>query len=187
MDWANGWLPARYCLRNNYRRPAAAAEGLVLLGTNAAPGAPVVIQKLGEQFRGQIATELLYQMGDAALPHLYAALASPDGATVTNIFATLQKFAGVPGPGRQTLAAALHHPSAGVRAGAVQAWAVARMNEADVVPDLLKLRHDPSPRVVQEVSNQLAWLGARAPPPIGPAASNALLTLRTNAPPPRPP
>jgi hypothetical protein len=177
----------RIHLRTDEERIITAGWGLVRLGTNAAPALPVLAGHLNDPHRFSFVTMIFNSVGEAALPHLTAAVSSRDPFTARNAVVAVQGFGYPFDQQRAVLAVALRHADAGVRAAAVAGWSHADWRTQDVVADLLKLAHDPSLRVVPEVSNQLVRLSGLPLEPRRTDASNALLTLRPNAPPPRAP
>jgi hypothetical protein len=181
----NGQPYLKIHLRTDEERINTAGWGLYLLGTNVAPALPVLAGHMNDPLRISFVTALFRNTGQSALPHLTAAASSRDPVTASNAVATTQGLGYPSYQTREVYAVALRHPDAGVRAKAVEGWSIADSRTHDVVADLLKLAHDPSLRVVPEVSNQLVRLSGHGPPDLRPAASNALLTLRTNAPAPR--
>jgi hypothetical protein len=180
--WAAQHPSIKFRLRDDHKLIYIAAYGFARLGSNALPAVTVVERYLDDPVRGQLADYILEFLAGECVPHLTATLLSTNSTEFTNAVARLQAFSHRPGLGRRVLAQALRHPNADVRVAAVKSWSIATGGTDDVVDDLMRLAYDPSARVIQEVSNQLARLSEHGFPPIRTAASNALLTLRTNKP-----
>jgi hypothetical protein len=180
--WADQVPSLNIHLRRDVDRIDDAATCLLLLGTNAALAVPVLLGYLDDPVRCSYAGMVIGSVGHSAVPHLTAAVSSTEILVASNALVASQKFGYASGQARAVCAVALRHPDPGLRAAAVKAWGIAEGLSEEVVPDLLKLAHDPSPRVVLEASNQLARLIEQSTERIGDAARAALLTLRTNAP-----
>ena len=185
--WAGKHPSIKFRLRDDWKLIFAAASGLMDLRTNAAPALPVVARYLEDPGRGFFALMIFHRAGDGAVPYIAAAMSSTNLVVVSNTLTDFLLTGAGSAAQREACAAALRHPHAGVRVSGVKSWSAAMGARENVVPDLVKMVNDPSPLVVQEVSNQLARLSVQARPEIRAAASNALLTLRPNAPPPRAP
>jgi hypothetical protein len=183
--WVNRQPYLNVHLRLDGERLYSAGQGLRLLGNNAAPAIPTIMRYLDDPDRNGLTIQILHGIGDASVDPLTSALSSTNSPRIGYALYALQMLAYSPGPGRDALAKALHHPSAEVREEAVQAWVWACRSNEVVVAELVKLANDPSPRVVWEVTHHLGNLSWSDSPRIAAAASNALLTLRTNASPPR--
>ncbi len=177
------WIKFRF--RNDYELIRVAGMGLLWLDSNAAPAVPVVARYLDDPLRALEVVFILSNTGEAAMPYLAAALSSTNITAARNAVSALRVSHLPTVTARETCAAALRHPDAGVRQRAVIAWSYGQVDRTNLVPDLVKLAEDPSPFVRQEAIHQLTNQSIMASLPNRIAASNALLTLRTNAPPPR--
>jgi hypothetical protein len=181
-EWGNKHPAFKLPFRNDRVHITLAGAGLMQLGTNAAPAFPALVPWLDDPMRGYNTANILRNIGDAGVPHLIASLDGADARTISNAFAIFPRHAISPGAAQDAVAVGLSHPDAAIRAVAVKAAGAVRYNSDKLVPDLLKLANDPSPRVVQEVSNQLARLAVAPPSPTQVAAAEANHILRTNAP-----
>lgn len=70
--WVNSHPFFRIHLRTDEERVRLAGNGLVLLDTNAAPALPMLARYVNDPARGGFVRDIVYSVGDAALPYLTA-------------------------------------------------------------------------------------------------------------------
>lgn len=170
-------------LRTNAGRIRTAANGLMLLRTNAAPAVPILLRYLKDPdpMRGRSASFILGLIGDAALPPLTATFATTNAIAITNALVTLQLLCSrLPGA-RDMLLDTPGHSSPIVRAAAIRPWREIAGDSVNLVPGLVKMAGDPSPLVRAAATNQLAWFAAQTNHSFRADAVAALLQLKTNS------
>ena len=129
--WVNGQTAFKIHLRTDEERVRLAGNGLILLGTNAAPALPTLARYLGDPNRGGFAMEIVCSQDAVFVPSVTAGFASTSAVAITNALHTLQHMAHRSAPARAALAAALTHPSPTVRGAAVVPWSMVMENQAD--------------------------------------------------------
>jgi hypothetical protein len=90
--WVNTYAPLGIHFRTDQERVRLAGEGLMLLETNAAPALPVLVRYVNDSTRGGFVMNIIYSLGDAALPCLTAQLGSTNATAITNILEIVQRL-----------------------------------------------------------------------------------------------
>jgi len=157
-------------------RVLTAANGLGILGRDAAPALPKLAEFLGDGRLGFTAAMAMGKAGDLAIPYLLKAIAStntPAAENAGNSIATHIRDAETAIPGLIQL---LQHTNDATRR--VAAWTLGALpsQSPPIVPALTAALTDPVPRVQAHAAHALARKGKSAM-----SAVPALLRLMTNS------